>query len=221
MSATYSSTPRTRVTRHRERLSYDVEAVHAVLDEALVCHLGVVIDGAPVVLPTMHVRVGEELYVHGSSGAGVLRAVPPAGLPVCVTVTLLDGLVLAKSQFSHSMNYRSVVVHGVATRVEDEEEKRRALTALVEHAVPGRAADSRPPDARELAATALLRLPLREVSLKTRTGPPNDDEADLALPHWTGVLPVHLAVGPPEPGGAAPRYVEGRARQRPPGSGQG
>jgi len=192
-------TTRTTPSRRRDRVRHEVTPVHAVLDEALVCHLGFVVDGEPVVLPFLHTRLGENLYLHTSSGSRLTRSVPPEGLPVCLTVTLLDGLVLARSQFHHSLNYRSVVVHGRAHRVEDPEELVAALTALVEHVVPGRSAASRPGSARELAATAVLRVPLAEASLKARSGPPADDPADADLPYWAGVVPVSTVLGPPEP----------------------
>jgi nitroimidazol reductase NimA-like FMN-containing flavoprotein (pyridoxamine 5'-phosphate oxidase superfamily) len=195
----YPPTPRTTPTRLRERADYGQEAVHAVLDEALVCHLGFVVDGEPVVLPTIHARVGQTLYLHGSTGARLARSVPDDGIPVCVTVTLLDGLVLARSHFHHSMNYRSVVAHGRATLVRDPAERAEALAAIVEHVAPGRAAVTRGPDAQELAATAVLRLALAEVSLKVRTGPPKDDEPDLELPYWAGVVPVNTSYGPAVP----------------------
>ncbi|MFF3291412.1 pyridoxamine 5'-phosphate oxidase family protein [Streptomyces sp. NPDC003023] len=198
---TYEQTARTIPTRSRERASYDRTLVHSILDTAYVCHLGFVRDGAPVVLPTLFARVGERLYVHGSTGSRPLRMAGEAdpGLPVCLTVTHVDGLVLARSAFHHSLNYRSVVVHGTAQQVTDPSEKRIALDALVDHAVPGRSTDSRPADAKELAATAVLRLDLTEVSAKTRTGGPNDDPADLSLPHWAGVVPVTVTQGLPVP----------------------
>ncbi|WP_336322485.1 pyridoxamine 5'-phosphate oxidase family protein [Streptomyces lavendofoliae] len=197
----YRPTDRTVPTRSRERAAYDRELVHAILDAAYVCHLGFVRDGAPVVLPTLYGRVGERLYVHGSTGSRPLRMAGQAdpGLPVCLTVTHVDGLVLARSAFHHSINYRSVVVHGTAHQVTDPDEKRTALDALVDHVVPGRSADSRPADAKELAATAVLRLDLAEVSAKLRTGGPNDEPEDLGLPHWTGVVPVRTAYGAPVP----------------------
>ncbi|WP_221358642.1 pyridoxamine 5'-phosphate oxidase family protein [Streptomyces beigongshangae] len=198
---TYTPTDRTVPTRSRERAAYDREMVHSILDEGYVCHLGFVRDGAPVVLPTLYGRVGERLYVHGSTGSRPLRMAGQAdpGLPVCLTVTHVDGLVLARSAFHHSLNYRSVVVHGVAHPVTDPEEKRRALDALVDHVVPGRSQDSRPADTKELAATAVLRLDLAEVSAKLRTGGPNDEPEDLGLPHWTGVVPVRTVHGAPLP----------------------
>lgn len=199
--AEYPPTPRTVPTRSRKRASYDRALVHSILDEGYVCHLGFVRDGAPVVLPTFYGRLGERLYVHGSTGSRPLRAAgeDDAGLPVCLTVTLLDALVLARSGFHHSANYRSVVVHGRARTVTDEVERARALDTMVNHAVPGRAADCRPADARELAATAVLSVDLAEVSAKVRTGGPNDEPEDLALPYWSGLLPVRTVYGPPQP----------------------
>ncbi|GHA15604.1 pyridoxamine 5'-phosphate oxidase family protein [Streptomyces echinoruber] len=200
-TAAYTPTDRTVPTRSAQRASYDKEVVHAILDEGRVCHLGFVRDGAPVVLPTLYGRVGERLYVHGSTGSRPLRMAGQAGpgLPVCLTVTLVDGLVLARSAFHHSVNYRSVVVHGVARQVTDPEEKRAALDALVDHVVPGRAADARPANAKELAATAVLRLDLAEVSAKIRTGGANDEPEDLSLPHWAGVLPLRRGYDTPLP----------------------
>ncbi|MFF6996499.1 pyridoxamine 5'-phosphate oxidase family protein [Streptomyces sp. NPDC008313] len=190
--AAYTPTDRTVPSRSRERAAYDHETVHAILDEGYVCHLGFVRDGAPVVLPTLYARVGDRLYVHGSTGSRPLRMTGKAepGLPVCLTVTHVDGVVLARSAFHHSMNYRSVVVHGLAHQVTDPEEKRQALDALVDQVVAGRSADSRPADAKELAATAVIRLDLDEVSAKARTGGPNDEPEDMTLPHWAGVLPL-------------------------------
>ncbi|WFB06288.1 pyridoxamine 5'-phosphate oxidase family protein [Streptomyces sp. LX-29] len=217
-AAGYAPTERTVPTRARERASYDRELVHAILDAEYVCHLGFVRDGAPVVLPTLYGRVGERLYVHGSTGSRPLRTAGRSeqGMPVCLTVTHVDGLVLARSAFHHSINYRCVVVHGLAHPVTDEAEQRAALDALVDHVLPGRAADSRPANAKELAATAVLRIDLDEVSAKIRTGGPNDDPEDLALPHWSGVLPVARTYGTPlpaddlAPGIPVPGYVTGR-----------
>ncbi|MEV6542888.1 pyridoxamine 5'-phosphate oxidase family protein [Streptomyces sp. NPDC051665] len=199
--AAYPPTDRTVPTRSAERASYDKELVHAILDQAYVCHLGFVRDGMPVVLPTLYGRVGERLYVHGSTGARPLRMTGQAdpGLPVCLTITHVDGLVLARSAFHHSINYRSVVVHGIAHQVTDPEEKRTALDALVDHVVPGRSADSRPANKKELAATMVIRLDLDEVSAKLRTGGANDDPEDLDLPHWAGVVPLSPAYGAPLP----------------------
>ncbi|MFJ9413321.1 pyridoxamine 5'-phosphate oxidase family protein [Streptomyces sp. NPDC101227] len=219
----YAPTGRTVPTRARERAAYDHETVHAILDAGYLCHLGFVRDGAPVVLPTLYGRVGDRLYLHGSTGSRPLRgagetageAVDP-GLPVCVTVTHVDGLVLARSAFHHSINYRSVVVHGTAHQVVDPDEKTAALDALVDHVLPGRAADSRPGNAKELAATAVIRLDLREVSAKIRTGGPNDEPEDLGLPYWSGVLPVAPVYGAPipsddlAPGTPQPSYLTAR-----------
>ncbi|NUK54555.1 pyridoxamine 5'-phosphate oxidase family protein [Streptomyces lunaelactis] len=201
MPDVYEPTDRTVPTRSRERAAYDRELVHSILDEAYVCHLGFVRDGAPVVLPTLYARVDDHLYVHGSTGSRPLRMAGETdpGLPVCLTVTHVDGLVLARSAFHHSMNYRSVVVHGTAHQVTTVEEKRAALDALVDHVVPGRADDSRPANAKELAATAVLRLDLTEVSAKIRTGGPNDDPEDATLPYWTGVVPLSTRYGTPIP----------------------
>ncbi|MCF6524334.1 pyridoxamine 5'-phosphate oxidase family protein [Streptomyces sp. JJ36] len=196
----YTANSRTTPTRGRHRASYDRELVHAILDEGYVCHLGFVRDGAPVVLPTLYARTGERLYVHGSTGSRPLRAAgEEPGLPVCLTVTHVDGLVLARSAFHHSVNYRSVVVHGTARPVTGDTERRAALDALVDHVLPGRAADCRPADARELAATAVLALDLAEASAKVREGGPHDDPEDRELPHWAGVLPVAPAYGDPVP----------------------
>ncbi|WP_037616274.1 pyridoxamine 5'-phosphate oxidase family protein [Streptomyces aureus] len=197
----YTPTDRTVPTRSKERAAYDKDQVHAILDEGYVCHLGFVRDGAPVVLPTLYARVGERLYVHGSTGSRPLRMTGQAdpGLAVCLTVTHVDGLVLARSAFHHSINYRSVVVHGIAQQVTDPEERRLALDALVDHVVPGRSADSRPANAKELAATAVISLDLDEVSAKVRGGGPNDEPEDLGLPHWTGVVPLAKGYGVPVP----------------------
>jgi nitroimidazol reductase NimA-like FMN-containing flavoprotein (pyridoxamine 5'-phosphate oxidase superfamily) len=197
----YAPTERTVPTRYRERARYDRATVHGILDEALFCHVGVVGDAGPVVLPTMHVRLGETLYLHGSTGSGPMLAAAgaPEGLPVCVTATLVDGLVLARSAMHHSLKFRSVVAVGNARLVRDDDEKRRALAALLEHVATGRSTDSRPPSARELAATAVIALDLVEVSAKVRTGGPVDDPEDLTLPHWAGILPLTLQPGPAIP----------------------
>jgi nitroimidazol reductase NimA-like FMN-containing flavoprotein (pyridoxamine 5'-phosphate oxidase superfamily) len=208
----YPVTPQTRVRRRAQRARYDRARVHAILDEALVCHVGFVADGQPIVIPTAYGRVGETLYLHGSPANRMLRSLAD-GLPVCVTVTLLDGIVLARSAFHHSMNYRSVVVLGQAHAVRDAAEKLRAMQALVEHVSPGRWNDARPPSEPELAQTLVLALPLAQVSAKVRTGPPIDDEPDHALPFWAGVIPLQLAAGVPvadsrlRPGSAAPAYA--------------
>lgn len=197
MTTAYDETARTTPTRNPQRVSYDRDAVHAVLDGGFVCHVGFVVDGRPVVLPQLYARLGDVLYLHGSTGARALRSAAPDGLAVCVTVTHVDGIVFARSAMHHSLNYRSVVVHGTALPVTDEAEKRTVLTCVVDAVAPGRSAHTRPPTATELAATAVLALPLVEVSLKTRTGGPVDDRDDLALDHWAGVLPLHLVAGEP------------------------
>lgn len=218
MDTAYQPTSRTTPTRYRERARYDRRTVHDILDEALICHLGYLSAGHPVVLPTTHARRDDTLYLHGSSGGGPLLAARTAeasgaGLPVCVTATLVDGLVLARSAMHHSVNFRSVVVVGDARVVDDPAEKSRALGCLLDHIATGRAADCRAPDARELAATGVLALDLVEVSAKVRSGPPADDPQDLALPHWAGVVPLSLTAGTPvpaddlEPGTPTPPYL--------------
>ena len=183
-----------RVRRKPERGAYDRATIDAILDEALFCHLGFVVDGRPFVIPTLHGRVGDRLFVHGSAASRMLRHAA-SGAQICVTATLLDGLVLAKSVFNHSLNYRSVVVTGAATPVA-EAEKRDALRSLTEHVAPGRWAEAREPTAQELKATSILWLPLDESSAKIRSGGPIDEPEDEELPVWSGVVPVHLAVEP-------------------------
>lgn len=197
MSDSLKPTKRTTLRRHPERGSYDREVVHAILDQGLVCHVGIATDDGPVVIPMGYARRGEELLLHGSAKSRLLNELAE-GAPVCVTVTHLDGLVLARSTFHHSMNYRSVVVLGNASRIEDEGEKAAALEALVEHLVPGRTRDARPANEGELAATLVVRVPLAEASAKIRSGPPVDDAADLALPVWAGVLPFERRAGEPQ-----------------------
>jgi uncharacterized protein len=196
LQSAYHPTPRTTPTRYRDRAHYDRETVHRILDEALICHLGYISDGRPVVLPTTHARLGEILYLHGSTGSGpMLAARSGSGLPVCVTVTLVDALVLARAALHHSLAYRSVVAMGDARVVEDPAEKLRALHCLIDHVAAGRADDCRTPNARELASTAVLALDLVEVSAKVRTGGPADEPEDCALPHWAGVLPLSVTAG--------------------------
>jgi RimJ/RimL family protein N-acetyltransferase/nitroimidazol reductase NimA-like FMN-containing flavoprotein (pyridoxamine 5'-phosphate oxidase superfamily) len=195
---TYPATARTTPHRYRDRMTYDADAAHAVLDEAYDCAVGYVVDGEPRVLPTLHVRVGDKVYLHGSTGSRLGLAARDGGVRVCLTVTLLDGLVYARSQFHHSANYRSVVAHGTATLVTDEAEAAVAMTALVDKVGAGRASDSRPASRRELATTAVLVLPLTEVSVRTRTGGVIDDPDDRGLPHWAGVVPLRRVAGAPE-----------------------
>jgi nitroimidazol reductase NimA-like FMN-containing flavoprotein (pyridoxamine 5'-phosphate oxidase superfamily) len=196
-TTTLPPSDRTRVRRLGERGHYDAETIHAILDEALICHVGFVVNGQPVVIPTIHWRDGDTLYVHGSAASRMLRSLRD-GVDACVTVTLLDGLVLARSAFHHSMNYRSVVVFGKAREVV-EDEKLRALDSLVEHVVRGRSAEVRAPNEKELRQTLVLALPIDEASAKIRTGGPVDDDEDYALPVWAGVLPLQLTPGAPLP----------------------
>jgi uncharacterized protein len=189
-------TTRTTVKRHPERGDYDRDVIDAILDEALMCHLGFVVDGQPFVIPTIHARDGDILYIHGSPGSRMLRTAK-TGVDICVTATLLDGLVLARSVYNHSMNYRSVVVLGRAHEVTDPDEKLRAMQCVVEHVVKGRWNDARQPNEGELKGTTILSLPLDEASAKIRSGPPVDDEDDLALPVWAGIVPLRLE--PSEP----------------------
>jgi RimJ/RimL family protein N-acetyltransferase/nitroimidazol reductase NimA-like FMN-containing flavoprotein (pyridoxamine 5'-phosphate oxidase superfamily) len=194
-------------------MQYERATAHAILDEGYDCAVAFVVDGAPRVLPTLHVRVDDTVYLHGSSGGRLGLSGRGEGVAVCLSVTLLDGLVYGRSQFHHSANYRSVVAMGTARAVIDPAEKRRAMTALVEKVGRGRASDSRPPSRRELAETTVLALPLTEVSVRARTGPVVDDPADHDLPHWAGVLPLRRVVGPPEPdpdvSAATPAYLGG------------
>jgi nitroimidazol reductase NimA-like FMN-containing flavoprotein (pyridoxamine 5'-phosphate oxidase superfamily) len=195
MTATLQS-DRTTVRRLPQRAAYDAETVYRILDEALICHAGFVVHGDPVVIPTIHWRDGDRLYFHGSPASGMLRNLRN-GVPVCVTVTLLDGLVMARSAFHHSMNYRSAVVFGIATEVTDREEKLRVLDSLVEHVCRGRSKDVRPPNERELKQTIVLSIPISEASAKVRTGGPVDDDEDYDLPVWAGVIPLTLTPGAP------------------------
>jgi nitroimidazol reductase NimA-like FMN-containing flavoprotein (pyridoxamine 5'-phosphate oxidase superfamily) len=193
---TFSPTERTRVVREPHRGSFDRDAIYKILDEGFVCHVGFTVDGQPYVIPTMFARVADAIYFHGSAASRMLRGVS-SGLAVCVTVTLIDGLVLARSVFNHSMNYRSVVALGKAALVDEVEEKIVALRAFTEKILPGRWDDARQPNEKELKATSILRLPLSEVSAKMRTGDVQDDEEDYALPVWAGVLPIRLAASEP------------------------
>jgi nitroimidazol reductase NimA-like FMN-containing flavoprotein (pyridoxamine 5'-phosphate oxidase superfamily) len=207
-----SPSERTRVRRLPERGVYERSEIDTILDEALICQLAYVKDGEPRVIPTIHARVGDTHYVHGSNASRTLRSTK-GGAPEAAELTLLDGLVLARSAFHHSMNYRSVVVYGRAREVTDPTEKFDAQRALVEHVVRGRAADARLPNQRELDQTTILAISLDEASAKVRTGPPKDEEEDLALPVWAGVLPLRTVPGEPEPdpllpsGIATPGYV--------------
>lgn len=198
MNDQVTETERTRLKRLPKRGAFDRETIYAILDEAFICHVGFVVDGQPYVIPTGFARVGGDLYIHGSAASRMLRHLS-GGVDVCVTVTLVDGLVLARSAFHHSINYRSVVVLGNAILVDDAAEKNAALEALTEHIVPGRWADVRWPNELELKATSVLKLPINEASAKVRTGGPIDDEEDYALDVWAGVLPLTLETGSPVP----------------------
>lgn len=191
-----TATQRSQIRRLPQRGQYERDCVYQILDEGLVCHLGFVVDGQPFVIPTAYGRVGDRLYIHGSPASRMLRTLQ-GGVEVCVTVTLLDGLVLARSAFHHSMNYRSVVVFGTAAVVEGADEKLAALEAFTEHIVPDRWAEVRLPNRQEVAGTLVLSLPLSEASAKVRTGSPVDDEADYKLPVWAGEIPLHLTAGKP------------------------
>ena len=196
MSQATSPTPRTRVVREPERGVYDRETIYRILDEGFICHIGFVVDGQPFVIPTAYGRSGDNLYIHGSAASRMLRNLDK-GIPVCLTVTLLDGLVLARSIFNHSMNYRSVVVLGTASVVQDPDEKLAALHAVSEHILRGRWAESRQPNEKELKATFALRLPIEEFSAKVRQGPPIDDEEDYGFPTWAGVIPLETVARAP------------------------
>ena len=192
-----AKSPRSRVRRHPERGNYDRAVIDAILDEALYCHVGFVADGQPFVIPTIHARVGDILYLHGSPASRMLRELG-RGLDICVTATLLDGIVLARSVYNHSLNYRSAIVLGRARLVDDPKEKLAALNAVVEQIVAGRSADARAPSEKELAGTSVVALQLDEASAKIRTGPPSDFDADLELPIWAGVIPLRLVAGAPQ-----------------------
>jgi hypothetical protein len=220
--ASYEPTPRTRLRRRPQRGRFERAVVHAILDEALVCHVGFADAGHPVVIPMTYARVGEALYLHGAPKNRMLGLLE-SGAPACVTVTLLDGVVLARSAFHQSMNYRAVMLFGTAVAVTDPDEADRALRAIVEHVIPGRLPDVRPPSREEVAGTLVLRFPIEEASAKIRSGGPLDDEADYALETWAGVVPLRLVAGAPEaderlaPGAKLPAYAERYERPRPGG----
>ena len=219
MSQPNTPSARTRVVREPQRGVYDRSTAYQILDEGFICHVGFVVDGQPFVIPTGYGRAGDNLYIHGSAASRMLRRVDE-GIAVCVTVTLLDGLVLARSIFNHSMNYRSVMILGKAVAVNDAKEKLEALRLLSEHILPGRWAESRLPNEKELKATLVIRLPIEEFSSKVRQGPPIDDEEDYAFPTWAGVIPLQVAAGEPiddrrlVPGMTAPEYARGYTRKR-------
>jgi nitroimidazol reductase NimA-like FMN-containing flavoprotein (pyridoxamine 5'-phosphate oxidase superfamily) len=206
-------TPRTKLGRLPARGHHDLATLHALLDDGLVCHVGFVHDGRPAVIPTLYARVGDQVYLHGSSASRMLRTLA-GGAEVCVTVTLVDGLVLARSAFHHSVNYRSAVLYGAARPIEDPAERNRALHAFTERLIPGRWDHVRVPTRQELKATTVLVLPIEEGSSKIRTGPPVDDDEDYALDVWAGVVPLRMTIQPPvpderlKPGIATPQHVE-------------
>jgi uncharacterized protein len=210
-------TQRTRLVREPQRAVYDRAVAYKILDEGFICHVGFVVDGQPFVIPTGYGRVGDNLYLHGSSASRMLRNLDQ-GIPVCVTVTLLDGLALARSIFNHSMNYRSVVVLGTAVAVRDPEEKLEALRLLSEHIIPGRWEDSRKPNDKELKATLALRLPITEFSAKVREGDVIDDDEDYSFPTWAGIVPLSTVAGAPiddarlMPGQEVPEYAKNYRR---------
>ena len=194
----YTPTSRTQVRRLPKRGVYDRKQIHAILDEGYFCHVGFAVDGQPYVIPTGYARAGDNIYIHGSAASRMLRTLDQ-GIEVCLTVTLVDGFVLARSAFHHSMNYRSVLVLGQARLVTDTSEKREALRRFTNHIVPGRWEEVRQPTDQELKATTVLALPIHEVSAKVRTGPPIDDDDDYSWPVWAGVVPIQTRVGEPVP----------------------
>jgi nitroimidazol reductase NimA-like FMN-containing flavoprotein (pyridoxamine 5'-phosphate oxidase superfamily) len=196
MKETIAQTERTRLRRLPKRGSFDRETVYSILDESFICHIGFAVDGQPYVIPTAFGRIDDHLYIHGSSASRMLRTIS-GGVQMCFTTTLVDGLVIARSAFHHSINYRSVVVLGIATLVTDLDEKNHALEAVTNHIVPGRWADVRWPNELELKATSVLKLPIDEASAKLRTGPPIDDDEDYDLDVWAGVLPLNMNTGEP------------------------
>ncbi len=202
-----TKTVRTQVKRLPKRGAYDRDTIYPILDEAFICHVGFAVEGQPYVIPTGYARIGDDLYIHGSSASRMLRNLAD-GVDVCITVTLIDGLVLARSAFHHSMNYRSVVILGKAVLVDDAEEKSRALEAFTEHVIPGRWPEIRWPSELELKATSVLKLAIDEASAKIRTGGPSDDEEDHAINVWAGVLPLKVEVGGPIADERLPSTVE-------------
>jgi nitroimidazol reductase NimA-like FMN-containing flavoprotein (pyridoxamine 5'-phosphate oxidase superfamily) len=192
-------TKRTKLKRLPDRGSFDRDVVNAIIDEAYFCHVGFLLDGQPFVIPTIHARIDDQVYFHGSAASRMLRTVRAEGVPVCLTVTLLDALVMARSAFHHSMNYRSVMLLGQAVQVTDPDEQMAALEAVVEHVIQGRWADTRWPTRSEMKQTMVLRLPIDEASAKMRAGMPKDDDEDMGLPHWAGLVPLRMVAGAPIP----------------------
>ncbi|HKT47163.1 MAG TPA: pyridoxamine 5'-phosphate oxidase family protein [Candidatus Acidoferrales bacterium] len=218
MPENLSPTERTRVVREPHRGAYDRETIDKILDEGMVCHAGFIVNGQPYVIPTLFARVGDAIYFHGSAASRMLRQLG-AGVPVCLTVTLTDGIVLARSIFNHSINYRSVVLLGTATLIGEPAEKLEALRAFSEKLLPGRWNDARQPNEKELKATSILRVPIAEASAKLRIGPPQDDDEDYALPIWAGVIPLQVTQGAPirdercDPAIPTPNYVTNYLRR--------
>jgi len=219
MSETHAPTARTRVVREAHRGVYERTAAYEILDEGFICHVGFVVEGQPFVIPTAYGRSGDNLYIHGSAASRMLRNLDK-GVAVCITVTLLDGLVLARSIFNHSMNYRSVLVLGTAVAVLDAKEKLEALRLLSQHILPGRWAESRQPNEKELKQTLVMRLPIEEFSAKVRQGPPIDDEEDYSFPTWAGVIPLAMVPGAPindprlDPKTPVPAYAQAYSRKK-------
>ena len=207
MSTNNTLSERTKVKRLPARGVYDRETIYSILDEGFICHVGFNIDGQPYVIPTGYARIGDDLYIHGSAASRMLRNLSK-GVDVCVTVTLVDGLVLARSAFHHSINYRSVVILGKAQLVEDREEKDKVLEAFTEHIIPGRWAEIRWPNELEMKATSVLKLPIEEASAKIRTGGPKDDDEDYEMNVWAGVLPLGVRAGDPIPDEVLPEGIE-------------
>jgi len=210
-------TERTRLVREAHRAVYDREAIYKIFDEAFVCHVGFAQEGQPFVIPTMFARIGDAIYFHGSAASRLLRGLS-GGLPVCITATLTDGLVLARSIFNHSMNYRSVVALGTAILIDDPAEKLQALRAFTEKLIPGRWNHARQPNEKELKATSVLRLPINEFSAKVRVGPPMDEEEDYSFPTWAGVIPLEMTAGAAIPDGRCeqelPAYLKNYSRKK-------
>ena len=216
---TFEKTPRNRVRRLPERADYDRDTIYSIIDEALICHVGFTVDGQPFVIPTIHARMDDTLILHGAKASRLLKHVQ-SGAAMCVAVTLLDGLVVARSAFHNSMNFRSVVLFGTGYVIEGEEERLAALAAITDHVVPGRWRDSRPPNRKELNATTVVALPIESATAKLRAGPPGDDDEDYSLPIWAGVIPIQQTFGAPEDdprltdGVPAPDYITGYRRPK-------
>lgn len=219
MTDSFPQTKRNRVARLPKRGHYDRATIYPIVDAALVCHVGFVQDGQPFVLPTLHARDGDDMLLHGATTSRMLRYIQE-GHPICLTMTLVDGIVLARSVFHHSINYRSAVLFGRGELIDDPAERLSAMERLTERIMPGRWADARPPSAQELKATTMIRVVVESGSAKVRTGPPGDDPEDLELPYWSGVLPLHEVAGDPQhdptlqPGIGVPAYLQEYRRRR-------